>query len=211
MITFDEWCEYVVKNPEKLFTDNHATTYIPLERKIALIDVAVKQTETNGKTVNPYCIEYDETGFATVDTIGRYLFLMNIYLIAYFDVDLGENGLTLELYNRIMRGGYQPKLNRLAEKSGNYKVRRAVVEQQNDFKLFEKIFNKSLSDEIQKTNDPYKRMQPFANDLIEALLNRMEMDISPEKLQEATEELKNITAEIESRRDELNIPKEQNL
>lgn len=212
MIRFKEWCDLVEHAPEKLFTEKDARSYVPIDAKMRMIDVAVKgiDTEKDGKKVyaEPLCIDFDETGYATVNTVNKALYLMQVYLTVYFNVDFDGEDFTAREYDQIVRNGYQARIAKVADKTPVPKTKWLVINQQNDFKTFEKMLNKELSDAVSRYNDPYKRMKPFADDIVDAFLSRIEADLSPEKVQKATEELKQLTAEIEQRQNGLHLVKD---
>ena len=212
MITFNEWCKRIEDGTDgivSLFTMFEAKSYIPLQMKMSLINIAAHEDAT--------CINTDSTGYATVDTTQKYLFLMSVYLTAYYGVDLADEPFTDSRYDLVMRHNYQNRINRLVDRRDlidrqqndckiDYStIRRKIVEQQNDFKLFEKMLNKELSDECARRNDPYKRLATLPQDIVEAIVDRIELDITPEKVKEATEELQKLTAEAKERASALNI------
>ena len=207
MITFKEFCKIAEQTPEKLFTDYGAKTYIPIERK--LIDIALATTETvllNKETnteevVAPTCIEKDESGFAKINTLSRYLYLMFIYLTEYFDVDFEED-FTIQDYDYIVSHGLQNRINRLADKASTPKIKHQAIALQEDFKRFEKMLNKELAEETSRLNEPYRRLIDFPDMIVDAVLARIEADLTPQKVQKATEELKEITSQIENTKKE---------
>lgn len=213
MITLQEWKTTVANNPEKLFTDKDTRTYIPINAKMRMIEVASRgvNSKDGDKIIHsePLCIDYDETGFATVNTINKALYLMQVYLTIYFNVDFDGSDFTSKDYDEIMSKGYQGKINRLADKGSTSRIKHQAIELQNDFKVFEKMLNKELSDEVARNNDPYKRMKPFAGDLIDTILERINMDLSPEKIQQATQELEELTKEAKKRQNELHLIKDK--
>ena len=186
-ITLKEWKELANSNPEKLFVEKGAESYIPLMAKLDIIELAVHnhETEVDGKTytVPPMCIDIDENGYATINPISKLLFLMQIYLSLYFNVSIGDAKFSTSEYDDIIRHGYQSKINRLESKASTPKIKWAVINQQNDFKAFEKLLNKELADEIARLNDPYRR-----------IMERIEAEITPERVKQATEELKQLTS-----------------
>lgn len=213
MITLKEWKHLAETDPEKLFTEKQARSYVPIDAKLRMIEVATKGF--NGKQddkeviAEPLCLDFDDTGFATIRTVSKALYLMQVYLTVYFGVDFDGDDFTARDYDDIVSHGYQQRINKLADRGSTPKIKRQVIEQQNDFKLFEKMLNKELADEVARINDPYKRMKPFAGDLIDAILERINMDISPEKVQAATEELKQLTEQIEKRQADLHLVKDE--
>lgn len=214
MIKYDEWKRLAESDPEKLFTERHAHPYIPIAVKLNMINVATKgfiDKDEKGSEyhVGPVCIDYDETGFATVNTVKKALYLMQIYLTAYFSVDFDGEEFDTRQYDEIVQKSCQSRINRLADKGSTSYIKRQAIELQNDFKTFEKMLNKELADELARNNDPCKRMRPFAGDLIEAVLDRINMDISPEKLKQATEELSRLTEEVKQRQAKLQLVKDE--
>lgn len=213
MITLKEWCSIVEQNPERLFAEYEARSYVPIDAKLHMIDIATHgfkgKDDDKSYVSEPLCIDKDETGFATINTVTKSLYLMQIYLTVYFNVDFDGVDFTSKEYDNIVSRGYQQRINKLCDRGSTAKIKRQVIEQQNDFKAFEKMLNKELGDEVARINDPYKRMQPFAGDLIEAILDRINMDISPEKVANATEELKRLTEEAQKRTADLHIVKDK--
>lgn len=204
-MTLKEWIKTIEIDPEKLFSEHNAKSYIPVERKMAMIEVAAHgNTYLDGDKeamVDPMCINIDYTGYATIDTVLKSMFLIQCYLMMYFDVNFDDKeAFTLEDYDNIVEHNYLHRINRVADTSTNWKIKRQVIEQQNDFKAFEKMLNKELANELAIRNDPYKRIKPLAKDIADAFFERIEMDISPEKVESAVKELKELTNQIEQRK-----------
>lgn len=208
MITFKNWCKQIENGPEGIasfFMIYGAKTYIPLGAKINLINLAVREGDS-------CIINTDSTGYATVDTAQKYLFLMYVYLTAYYGVDFEGEDFTDSDYDLILEHNYQNRINRLVDRKdiinrSDYDyitIRRQIVEQQNDFKLFEKMLNKELSDECARRNDVQKRLATLPQSIVDAIVDRIELDITPEKVKSATEELQKLTAEAKERAEALN-------
>ena len=204
MIDYKEFCSIMKTNPENLFTEHEVQTYLPIQQKLELIKIATEggyaiDEKGDKQSFKPFCIEIDETGFATVKTLNKYLFLANIYLSSYLNVDF-QDGLTVEDYDNFIKKGYQARINRLSDRASSYSIKHDVIELQNDFKLFEKMLNKELIDACMRINNPIPYINEIADKVVEAILARINSDLSPQKIESATKEMQDIIAKIEQRK-----------
>ena len=69
-MTLQEWKAIVDDNPEKLFTEYKAESYIPIVKKLNVAGLAALD--------NGICIVADDSGYATISVYAKSLFLMQM-------------------------------------------------------------------------------------------------------------------------------------
>lgn len=179
----NEFIDIVKNDPNKLFESYSINSYIPFTRKMAICEIAT----IGADDMPPLLIERDETGYATVSSINRVLWLAQVYLSEYFGVEL--DNFDTEEYDTLYAEDILPKIDRLADRGSNSKHKRTVCQIQDDFRQMEKLLNKEVANEIGRINDPYKR-----------ILQRMDDDLTPEAMKSGVSELKEVIAQIEQRK-----------
>ena len=180
-----EFIDIVKNDPNKLFESYNINTYIPFVRKMAVCEIAT----IGADDMPPLLIVRDETGYATVDSVNRTLWLAQVYMSEYFGVELDE--FSMDEYDSLYVEDILPKIDRLADRGSNSKHKRTVCQIQDDFRQLEKLLNKEIANELGRINDPYKR-----------IMQRMNDDLTPEAMQNGVSELKEVIAQIEQRKNQ---------
>lgn len=179
-MTLKEFIETVEKDPNELFEAHNANEYIPITRKAVICNIATQGVDDTP----PALIDYDDTGYATVDSVNKMLYMTMTYLVEYFNVDV-EN-FSIDEYDSLYKSGTMSKIDRLAERGSNSKWKKTVCAIQDDFRALEKMLNREIANALGRINDPYKR-----------IMQRMTDDLTPEAMQNGVEELKTVLDEIE--------------
>lgn len=196
----------------KLFNDpsvaiHEAKKYMPLGRKLALINLAVHAISggdnAEGSTAS-FLIGFDEETEVAHERNGeKELFLTRIFLTEYFGVEFENDIFTVDDYDFAMSEGILSEFNRI-KRTRNYEdeeLQKIAFSIEDDFKLFEKLLNKEIHSTLFILNDPANRIEQylktfFPNELMDAVLMRLSIDTSPESVKDGIKELERIKKEI---------------
>ncbi|MHC1722443.1 MAG: hypothetical protein AB9836_04460 [Aminipila sp.] len=182
--------------------------YLALSEKMALIENAINGDEE----IPPLLINFDESGFAYEETGQKEVFLTYVLFSQYLGVECSDK-FSAEEYDFIMSTYYLSVIRELKifieprytvsmpfGKKEQTECFKRLSDIDRDFALFTKLLNREICSYVAILNDPAKRLEPIINkvsvDLIDNFMLRIAKDLTPENLQEAMNEMKKATQEI---------------